>query len=108
MEINTPRTRQGGAIDFFSALSENPEIPIVVIGMKKDEFWDMQYGKACKAVANLADRDAYADEQLRLRMGLIEEEFSEIKNGRYDIAVAVSKGKTREPVQQSTNRLNPF
>lgn len=92
MEINTPRTRQRGVEALFSALSQNSEIPIVVVGTKKDEFWDMQYGRARREVANSADRDAFADEQLRQRMSLIEEELSDIKYGRYDTAVAVSKG----------------
>ena len=60
--------------------------------MKKDEFWDIQYCKARREVANVADRDAYPDKQLHQRMSLIEEELSDIKNGRYDTIVAVSKG----------------
>lgn len=76
--------------------------------MKKDEFWDIQYGKARRLVPNAADRDAYADEQLRLRMGLLEEELSEIKNGRYDIAVAVSKGNPQKHVKKHKSDVKLF
>ncbi len=39
--------------------------------------------------------EAFADEELRKRMILIEEELSDIKDGRCDSVVAVSKGLLR-------------
>lgn len=64
----------------------------MVVLTKKDEFWDLQFGRARKTFDNLADMEKYADEELRTRMALIEEELSDIKDGRCDSLVAVSKG----------------
>lgn len=90
--MNSPRVQQKAAIDFFTLVSQNSEIPIVVVQTKKDEFWDLQYGKARRMFVNSAEMEAYADEELRKRMVLIEGELSEIKDGRCDFVVAVSKG----------------
>ena len=65
----------------------------MVIGTKKDEFWDMQYGKSRKLFNNEAELEAHADKELRDRMSLIELELSAIDDGRCDAIVAVSKGK---------------
>ena len=73
-------------------MSHNSEIPIVVVQTKKDEFWDLQYGKARRTYVNSADMEAHADGELRKRMILIEEDLSDIKDGRCDSVVAVSKG----------------
>ena len=90
--MNSPRVQQKAAIDFFTIVSRNSEIPIVVVQTKKDEFWDLQYGKARRNCINSTDMEAYADEELRKRMILIEEELSDIKDGRCDSVVAISKG----------------
>ena len=90
--MNSPRVQQKAAIDFFTNISQNSEIPIVVVQTKKDEFWDLQFGRARKHFDILADMEAYANEELRKRMILIEEELSDIKDGRCDSVVAVSKG----------------
>ena len=92
IEMNSPRVQQKAAIDFFRIVSRNSEIPIVVVQTKKDEFWDLQYGRARRSFVSPADMEAYADEELRKRMILIEEELSDIKDGRCDSVVAVSKG----------------
>ena len=90
--MNSPRVQQKAATEFFTTVSQNSEIPIVVVQTKKDEFWDLQYGKARRTFVTPAEIEAYADEELRKRMILIEEELSDIKNGRCDAVVAVSKG----------------
>ena len=90
--MNSPRVQQKAAIDFFTIVSQNSEIPIVVVQTKKDEFWDLQYGKARNMFITSAEKEAYADEELRKRMVLIEEELADIKDGRCDSIVAVSKG----------------
>lgn len=90
--MNSPRVQQKAAVDFFTIISQNSEIPIVVVQTKKDEFWDLQFGKARKKFADSAQMEEYADEELRKRMILIEEELSDIKDGRCDSVVAVSKG----------------
>ena len=64
----------------------------MVVLTKKDEFWDLQFGRNRKKFPEFADLEAYADEELRKRTVLIEEELSDIKDGRYDSVVAVSKG----------------
>ena len=90
--MNSPRVQQRAAIDFFTIVSRNSEIPIVVVQTKKDEFWDLQYGKARKCSLNSAEMEKYADKELRERMFLIEQELFDIKDGRCDSVVAVSKG----------------
>ena len=65
----------------------------MIIGTKKDEFLDMQYGKARRQFPDEADREAYAEKQLRERLALIEEELLEIEGGKCDTMVSVSKGK---------------
>ena len=92
IEMNSPRVQQKAAIDFFTVVSRNSEIPIVAVQTNKDEFWDLQYGKARKFCVNEAEREKHADEELRERMILIEQELSDIKDGRCDSVVAVSKG----------------
>ena len=90
--MNSPRVQQKAAIEFYTIVSHNSEIPIVVVQTKKDEFWDLQYGKARRMFVNTTEMEAYADEELRKRMILIEEELSDIEDGRCDAVVAVSKG----------------
>ena len=65
----------------------------MIIGTKKDEFLDMQYGKARKLFKNEDDREAHAESQLRDRLALIEQELLEIEGGKCDTMVSVSKGK---------------
>ncbi len=36
--MNSPRVQQRAAIDFFTIVSQNSEIPVVVVQTKKDEF----------------------------------------------------------------------
>lgn len=91
VEMNSPRVQQKAAIEFFTIVSQNSDIPIVVVQTKKDEYWDLHYGKARKKFVNPAEMEAYADEELRKRMILIEQELSDIRDGRCDSFVAVSK-----------------
>jgi len=44
--MNSLRIQQKAAVDFYTIVSQNSEIPIVVVQTKKDEFWDLQFGKA--------------------------------------------------------------
>ena len=90
--MNSPRVKQQAAIDFFTVVSRYSEIPILAVQTKKDEFWDLQYGKARKIYVNSAEMEKHADDELRERMILIEQELSDIKDGRCDSVVAVSKG----------------
>lgn len=90
--MNSPRVQQKAAVEFFTIVSQNSEIPIVVVQTKKDEYWDLHYGKARKKFVNPAEMEAYADEELRKRMILIEQELSDIRDARCDSVVAVSKG----------------
>lgn len=90
--MNSSRVQQNAAKEFFTIMSRNSEIPIVIVQTKKDEFWDLQYGRARRIYVDSADMEAYADEELRKRIILIEEELSDIKHGRCDSVVAVSKG----------------
>ena len=114
MEINSSRTQQTSAVEIFSALSQNSEIPVVVVGTKKDEFWDMQYGKARKKFADQADMERHADDELRDRMKLMKEEVSNIQDGRCDVMVAVSKGehyeysKGNQMLRKTQMTKNPF
>jgi len=73
--MNSPRGQQKAAIDFLTIVSQNSEIPIVVVQTKKDEVWDLQFGKVQKKLVDLAEMEAYAVEELRKRMILIEEEL---------------------------------
>lgn len=59
---------------------------------KKDEFWYQHYGKAQELFANLAQKKGYAGKELRKRVFLIEKELLDIKDGRCDSVVALSKG----------------
>ena len=100
MEVNSTRTQQKGPVAIFSALAENSEIPIVIVGTKKDEFLDMHFGKARRQIKDLKKLEVYCEEELRQRMLLIEKELQEIKDARFDAMVAVSKGK----LESSCNR----
>ncbi|KAL8723618.1 MAG: hypothetical protein Q9181_007246 [Wetmoreana brouardii] len=91
IEMNSPRIQQKAAVDFFTIISQNAEIPVVVVLTKKDEYWDLQFGKARKKFQNQDGQEAYADEELRKRLIAIEEILSDIKDARYDAVVAVSK-----------------
>ena len=102
MEIGTTRTRQSAALELFETLSQNArETPIVVIGTKKDEFLDMQYGKARRQFPNEADREAFAEKELRDRIALMEAELLEIEGSKCDIFVSVSKGKSHFPASST-------
>lgn len=91
--MNSPRNYQQAVVKFFTTVSQNPDIPIVIVLTKKDEFWNQQYGsKAREGSTDVADLEAYADEKLRERITLIETELLDIKDGRCDSIVAVSKG----------------
>ncbi|KAL8991459.1 MAG: hypothetical protein Q9177_000131 [Variospora cf. flavescens] len=89
--MNSARVHQKAAVDFFTILSQNLEIPIVAVQTKKDEFWDLQFAKAWKKCRMDDEAEAYANEQLQKRMIQIEEDLSDIKDSRCDAVVSVSK-----------------
>ncbi|KAL9594238.1 MAG: hypothetical protein Q9219_007140 [cf. Caloplaca sp. 3 TL-2023] len=91
LDVNSPRTQQTSTIDFFTAVSQNSEIPVIVVQTKKDEYWDLQFGKARKDFASSSALEEHANNELQRRLNLMEEEISEIQNGRYDAMVAVSQ-----------------
>ncbi|KAL8691021.1 MAG: hypothetical protein Q9224_004268 [Gallowayella concinna] len=107
IETNSQRISQQATADFFTTLSQHSEIPIVIVQTKKDEFWDLQYGKARRqSLPSIAALDAFADEELRKRLISIEEDLSSIKNARYDDIVPVSKEDKRsiEELTEATAR----
>lgn len=64
----------------------------MVVGTKKDIYWNTKFGESRKKFALLADLEAHADKEVDNRMREIEEEIDSITNGRCDAVVAVSKG----------------
>ncbi|KAL8960476.1 MAG: hypothetical protein Q9193_002825 [Seirophora villosa] len=83
-ETNSERVQQKAAVDFFTVLTQHSEIPIVVVQTKKDEFWDLQFGKAWRRFRVQAEAEAYANEELQKRVIQIERDLSDIKDSRYD------------------------
>lgn len=88
-------------------ISDFEDIPVVVIATKKDEFEGikerelrMSYKNEGKQ-ATLDQMDAYADNQLQIRLEKLEEEIAAIECGRFDLCVAVSKGKVPYPPRPS-------
>lgn len=64
----------------------------MVVGTKKDVYWNTKLVESRKKFALLADLEAHADAELDKRMREIEDEVDSITDGRYDAIVAVSKG----------------
>ena len=96
VEINSNRILQKSTIQLFATLSQNQEIPIVIVGMKKDEFLKLQFSEYFDQFPN--DRQAlqkHRQKKLEERMNLIDQELSDVRvipNGRFDAIVPVSKG----------------
>ena len=68
----------------------------MIIGTKKDQFWNMHYGEAVQSRDQFADENAlkeHCDMMLRERMFQIEDEQRAIKGGRCDAIAAVSRSK---------------
>ncbi|KAI4128984.1 MAG: hypothetical protein LQ341_006616, partial [Variospora aurantia] len=105
IEMNSARVQQKAAVDFFTILSQNSEIPIVAVQTKKDEFWDLQFAKAWKKCRMHDEAEAYANEQLQKRMIQIEEDLSDIKDSRCDAVVSVSKGLSYTSIAQDMMML---
>ncbi|KAL8790123.1 MAG: hypothetical protein Q9213_000825 [Squamulea squamosa] len=102
-EMNSRRVPQQAAAEFFATISQRADIPIVVVQTKKDELWDLQYGKARRE--ELPNPEHLADQELRKRMLSMEEDLLSIKDARYDAVVAVSRGLSRRPPPQAVAEL---
>ncbi|KAL8950955.1 MAG: hypothetical protein Q9222_003045 [Ikaeria aurantiellina] len=91
VEMNSPRMLQKATSEILHAVSQQSKVPVILVLTKKDEFWNLQFGKARKFVTTTAEMEAFADEELRKRILSIEEDFFNIPHARYDDVVAVSR-----------------
>ncbi len=99
VELNSARTKQKATIEMFKTVSRYANnVPIVVVGTKKDQFMGVKVAEARrearknKTEQSLEAFDAYAEAQFRQRMKDIETELLEIDGGRFDATVGVSIG----------------
>lgn len=96
--MSSVRTTQTATNELFQAVSKfSSEIPLIVIATKKDELfatkWQEARGKYKNAPDLMATCDKYADDEVMLRLSVIEDEMEQVRHGRLDACVAVSKGK---------------
>ncbi|KAF8851319.1 hypothetical protein BDZ45DRAFT_730994 [Acephala macrosclerotiorum] len=97
IELNSARTKQKATVELFKTVSRFAKnVPIVVVGTKKDQFMGVKVAEARrearknKTEQSLEAFDAYAEAQFEQRMKEIETELLEIEGGRFDAAVGVS------------------
>jgi hypothetical protein len=84
----------------FKAASElAPEVPIIVVATKKDDFLDLEFSAHRKQLKKEGQRfdeeacEAYAEERLHERIETIRNEMLSVEGGRLDACVAVSQGE---------------
>lgn len=100
--MNCARTKQTSTYEVFKAVSTYAtDIPVIVVVTKSDEFLGSEFQKArtlySPSTNDAAELmrlcDAYAADQLKNRIILIESEMKEVEGGRFDACVDVCKGK---------------
>ena len=91
VEISSTRTQQRATKDFFLAL-RNTAVPIVVVGTKKNVYWNTKFGESYTKYSSMEDLKVHVDTELEKRMWEIQQEVDSIKDGRYDAVISVSKG----------------
>ena len=110
IELNDPRVQKSSTRNLFKLVSQHAkDVPIIVVGTKKDEFKSVKSGEARNWMPSagmsledyFAALDQEAEKEVTKRMKLIEKELKEIEGGRYDAAVPVS----RLDGEQSTRHL---
>lgn len=64
----------------------------MVVGTKKDIYWNTKFGESRQHFSSMKDMEAYAHTELDKRMREMQDEVDSIEDGRYDAIVLVSKG----------------
>jgi hypothetical protein len=89
--------KQKATVELFKTVSRFANnVPIIIVGTKKDQFKDIKVGEAKrearknKTEKSLGSFDAYAEVHFKRRMKEIETELLEIEGGRFDGVVGVS------------------
>lgn len=103
LELNESRTKQTGIRELLKVLSKQvKDVPIIVIATKQDQFYSIKSTEArAKITRQGKDLETYVAESDKAneegmdacseQLRLIQKELLEIKGGRCDAAVSVSK-----------------
>ena len=94
IEVSSERTQQRATQGVFSAMTNNSVIPIIVVGTKKDKYWNEKFGESRANFGrdNWQELEDHCDRELVERLDNIKNEVWEVEGGRFDAFIPVSKG----------------
>ena len=94
LEISSERVQLRATQGVFSAMAHNSTIPIIVVGTKKDKYWNEKFGESRTnfGPGHWQELEEHCDRKLAERLDNMKDEVCEVEGGRYDAFVPVSKG----------------
>ena len=94
VDVSSDRTKQRATRGIFSAMSNASVIPIIVVGTRKDKYWNEKYGESRANFGrdSWQELEDHCDRELVERLDHMKDEVWEVEGGRFDAFVPVSKG----------------